>query len=153
MLAKARLGQDVAGEKQAAAAKKTATVGALVSKYLADSSDTVSTRHHVEISRYLEGYWKPLHALAVDGVRRPDIVRRLDELADEKGRVTADRARGALSAFFAWAIDRGYLDASPVLSIKRRATGGGRSRVLSEDELADVGVHAVTMTMAISSSS
>ena len=52
--------------------------------------------------------------------------------------MTADRARTALSAFFAWAIDRGYLDLNPVQNIQRRAQGAGRTRVLSEVELAAV---------------
>jgi integrase len=43
-----------------------------------------------------------------------------------------------LSALFAWAIDRGYVEANPLSRVKRRSKGGGRERALSIRELVAV---------------
>lgn len=137
ILAKARLGQDVVAEKHAAA-KKGASVGSLIERYLAARQSEVSGRYRVEMERYLKRYWQPLHAVALEDVKRHDIVRRVDEIAKEKGRVTADRAKDALGGFFAWCVERCFIDTNPANDIKRRATNGARSRVLSETELAEV---------------
>ena len=138
ILTHARVGRDIVGEKRAAKAKRPVTMGELVPKYLRDRQAEFRQATYVEASRYLERYWRPLHAQAIEAVQRRDIVAVIDDLAAEHGKVTADRGRTALSAFFAWAIDRGYLDLNPVQHIQRRAQGGGRTRVLSEPELAIV---------------
>jgi integrase len=138
ILAKARLGQDVVAEKEAAS-KRSASIGALITKYLTARRSEVGNRHYSEISRYLDQYWQPLHAMPLEDVARKNIVLRVDEIADEHGKVAADRARTALSAFFSWTIEKGYLDgANPASDIKRRATNGSRARVLSETELAEI---------------
>jgi integrase len=138
ILSSARVGRDIVAEKKAAKAKRPTTLGELVPKYLRDRQSQFREATYLEASRYLQRYWQPLHALAIEAVQRRDIVAVIDDLALEKGKVTADRARTALSAFFAWAIDRGYLDLSPVQHIQRRAQGTGRERVLSEAELVAV---------------
>ncbi|MBI4724746.1 MAG: site-specific integrase, partial [Rhodomicrobium sp.] len=138
ILAKARVGQDVAGEKKEARAKKAATVGDLVQKYLAVRQNELSSVYYIEITRYLERSWKPLHSHGIEAIQRRDIVARLDEIAADHGKVAADRAKDAISTFFAWAIDKSYIDASPIHHIKKRAKAGSRTRVLSEAELADV---------------
>jgi integrase len=118
VLAKARLGQDIVGEKEAAA-KKGASVGSLIERYLTARRSEVGNRHYSEISRYLEQYWQPLHAMVLEDVARKNIVLRVDEIAEEHGKVAADRARTALSAFFSWTIEKGYLDsANPASDIK-----------------------------------
>jgi integrase len=138
ILAKARLGQDVAGEKKAAREKKIATVGDLVRKYLTARKDEITSVYYREADRYLNRYWKPLHAHAIDKVTRRDVVTTLDDIAAEHGKVSADRAKAALSGFFSWSIDKSYLDASPVHRIRKRASNGPRVRVLSEEEIAAV---------------
>ena len=138
VLAKARLGQDVVAEKEAAA-KRGASIGTLITKYLVARRVEVGDRHYSEISRYLETYWQPLHTMALEDVARKNVVLHVDEIADEHGKVAADRARTALSAFFSWTIEKGYLDgANPASDIKRRATNGSRARVLTEAELAEI---------------
>jgi integrase len=52
--------------------------------------------------------------------------------------VAADRARTSLSTLFAFAIDRNHIDFNPTINIKDRGSNGGRTRVLSEPELAEV---------------
>lgn len=59
----------------------------------------------------------------------------VDKVAIERGPVEADHAKIALSGLYTWLIDRGTVEATPVLKIKSRASGGGRERTLSPSEL------------------
>jgi integrase len=138
ILAKARLGIDVVGERQAVRNKQTITLGHIVPKYLAAREGELRSKTLSEISRYLERTWEPLHAYAIETVTRQMIVGVIDDIERASGNVAADRARTALSGLYAWAIDRGYLEASPTLNIRSRAQNGTRQRVLSETELVAV---------------
>src|SRR5215813_7201824 len=130
--AKARLGTDVVAERTAAAEAmaKTITLGKVVERYLADRRDAKRKngepawrpRYLLEVQRHLTKDWAPLVGTAIKAVTRQDNV--IDDIAASQGRVAADRARTALSGLFAWAIDRGYADASPVIHIKPRAENG-----------------------------
>jgi integrase len=138
VLAKARLGEDVVEKKRAATAAKAANVGDLIKRYLKDRKGELRSATYSEQIRYLTRYWEPLHGLAVDRVTRRDVVLHVDRIAEERGKVTSDRARSALSAFYSWAIDKSLLDTSPCIGIRRRSTNGARSRVLSEAELVTI---------------
>ena len=138
ILTRARVGQDVVADKRAAKTKRTITLGELVPKYLRDCANRLRDTTYIGTTRYLDRYWKPLHDSPVEVIQRREIVAVIDDLAANHGKVAADRARAALSGFFAWAIDRSYLDLNPVQNIQRRAQGGSRTRTLSEPELAEV---------------
>ena len=138
ILAKVKLGHDPQAIKKANKKKAAVALGGLIDRYLAARADDMVASYFHATSRYLQADWKPLHGFAVDAIKRADVVNTLDDIAKERGKVTADRARAALSGFFAWALDRGSVEASPVLHIKNRANGGGRERVLSETELVAV---------------
>ena len=124
ILTRARAGQDVVGEKLIAKVKRTISLGELVPVYLSARQSELRAATYIEATRYLERYWLPLHAGAIEAVERRHVVRVVDQLADEFGKVTADRARTALSAFFAWAVERGYVDATlcSISSAGRRAS-------------------------------
>lgn len=146
--AKARLGADVVADRAAAAqaSATTVTLGKLAERYLADrkgarrpnGEPAWRPRYYLEVERHLTKDWRPLAATAIKAVGRLDIVRVVDDIAGSQGRVAADRARTALSGLFAWAIDRGYADATPVTHIKPRAENGARERTLTKDELREV---------------
>ena len=138
VLAKARLGEDVAEKKRAAKAAKITSAGDLIKRYLNERRSEFRPKTFLEQVRYLERYWSALHDTPIETITRRDVVLQLDTIAEAHGKVSADRARTALSAFFSWAIDKSYLDASPVIAIKRRNTNGSRTRVLSEPELAAI---------------
>jgi integrase len=144
-LAKQRAGEVAGGRDPAAeikaktmAAAKLVAVGSVVPKYLHDRQPVFRAATYSEQARYLERYWQPLHQLAFADVQRSLVVATIDTIAEKHGRVAADRARTALSAFFTWAIDRSYCDLNPVQNIQRRSQSGPRSRVLSEPELVAV---------------
>jgi integrase len=138
ILARARLGQDMVGEKRAAAGKQIVTLGAVVPRYLAARENELRPKSYAEARRYLERTWQPLHRHEIGAITRQHIVGVVDDAEAESGKVAADRARTALSSLFGWAIDRVYLDANPTLNIRARAQNGTRERVLSEAELAAV---------------
>jgi len=142
ILTRARIGQDVVAETRAAAkaqaARRSANFGKLVTAYLADCRAVLRPASHAASARYLERYWARLHPLSLDAVSRSDVVSVIDHVAVAHGKVAADRARAALSVFFAWAIDRGHVNLSPVQNIASRSQSEGRERVLSEPELVAV---------------
>jgi integrase len=138
--AKAKLGRDTLAEQRAERAKsRPKTLGELVEPYLKDRAPELRKRS-LYISRlYLEGpYWKALHARPLGELTRKEIVPIIDDMKEERGAVTADRAKTVLSSLFGWALDKGYVDANPCADIRNRAPSAGRDRVLSEDELVAV---------------
>jgi integrase len=137
VLAKARLGTDVAAIKRAAAAKAEGALalGQLVPRYL---QEHWRPRYYAEVKRQLEKDWKSLHGLGIDAITRQLVISRLDDVASGQGEVAADRARVALSGLFGWAIERGHCDSNPTLNISPRAPGRARNRVLTEKELVEV---------------
>ena len=106
MKAQARaLNRDILGEKaaaRAALAKEAITVGSLVTGFLEASQEKLRPKTYREWERYLQQTWKPLHKLRVDAATRKDVVGTIDAVANK---VTADRARTALGALYAWAIE------------------------------------------------
>lgn len=140
--AKAKLGVDTLGRQQEERAKPRATtLGKLIPAYLKarkegrDGEKALRERSLYIVGLYLNKHWEPLHKRAVDEIRRRDIVPLIDDMAEKRGRVTADRARTVLSSFFAWCLEKNYVEANPTGAIKNRATGGSRVRVLSEEEI------------------
>ena len=138
VLAQARLGQDVAGEKKKAQAKRSATLGALVERYIEDRTSELRPRTLEGFALHLRRHWQPLHGIAVDAITRRDIVGAMDKIGDTHGKSAADRAKASLSGFFAWALDRHYCEVNPVLGIRRRGGNASRDRVLAPAELADI---------------
>jgi integrase len=141
ILLAARAGKNLpAAEK--AKAKRDAnrkTMAAAIAEYLEARKPEFRARTFPEVKRYLENHWHPLHKLYVDEVSRGDVLATLDDIAAKSGKVAADRARTALSAFFGWCIDpKNYCDYNPARDIKARSTNGSRDRVLTAAELRDV---------------
>jgi integrase len=144
VLAKARLGTDTVGDEKKARAAELAeaaagtTLGALVPKYLEAREGELREKSYREIDRYLTKTWASLHSRRLADIGRTDIVARVDELCVSPGKVSADRARVALSGLFSWAMERGHCENNPTASVKARANGTKRSRTLTEAELVQV---------------
>ena len=136
LLAEVGAGKDPARAK--GEERQASSLGRAIELYLAARRDGLRPKTHAEFSRYLRVAWRALHGLAVHTVQRRYVVAVLNEIEAERGRTAADRARGALSAFYGWAIDRSYCEVNPVSNIRQRHEGGARCRVLSEAELTAV---------------
>lgn len=136
ILSKARLGRDTAGELKAAAkARSVATMRELIPRFLKAKEGRGSAEYHYQLSLFLNRYWQPLHKFETSEIERRHIVVVLDKLAGAHGKVGADRAKSALSVFFAWSIEHGYRDTNPAANISKRAASGSRERVLTQPEL------------------
>jgi integrase len=86
---------------------------------------------------YLTGtYFQPLHSKSLAKITRKDIAPCLNSIEAESGSITASRCRAHLSAFFAWSITQGHVDANPVIGTEKPKTGPARNRVLTDNELA-----------------
>jgi integrase len=138
ILAAVALGQDPQADRADRRAKDQLTMRNVVTEYLDAKRDEVRPRTLVEATRYLSTgtYFRPLHAMPIDAIKRKDIAPCLVAIARKNGSVTAARARASLSAFFTWAMQMGYIEANPVIGCVEPEDSEGRERVLSNDELA-----------------
>jgi integrase len=134
-------GHDPAAEKkrtEAEDARKDLRVSAVVDDWLKVRKEDMKPRSHVEWTRHLKQHWKPLHKLMLGAVTRQDIAAQMRTIAKDSGPVSANRARGALSAMFAWAIGEGLCEANPVIGTNKAAEEKPRERLLDDSELAAV---------------
>jgi integrase len=138
ILAEARLGNDARAKNIDKCATDAISLGAAVQLYLDARGAEFAPVWLPEVKRYLERYWIGFHGRQLSSIERSELIRELDEIARSRGATTADHAKKSLSALFAWAIDRGYVEANPLSRVKRRSKGGGRERVLSIRELVAV---------------
>jgi integrase len=138
LLAAVRLGRDPASEKAEARARAGDTFEAAIRRYLIRQKERLRPRSYSAAEFYLLTHFGPLHPLPVAGINRRTIAERLSEIATSSGPSAADRARATLSAFFAWALREGLVEANPVVATNRHAPAKGRERVLTDTELAEV---------------
>ncbi len=71
-------------------------------------------------------------------IAKSDILRILDNLVDAGKPSAANHAFAAIRKFFNWCVERGLLETTPCLGIKSPAKMKSRSRVLTDQELANV---------------
>jgi integrase len=113
------------------------TFGKELARFLARQKLRLKPRSYVEVDRHLNKRAKPLHGLLLAGIDRRRVASLLSQIADENGRISANRVRASLSAFFAWAIREGMLDFNPAVGTNR-ADEVARDRVLSLQELREI---------------
>ena len=138
VLAKVHLGEDPAGARFEAKAKATETLVAVADRFLRHKETKLRPASYYSTRLYLMRHLKPLHQLRVDKIGRRDVASRLSAIAENHGAVSADRARSALSALFAWCVTQGICDSNPVIGTTKYAEPSSRDRVLTESELAAV---------------
>jgi hypothetical protein len=110
VLAKAALGGDPQGEKEAKRQAATKTFRSVVASYLEAKARMLRASSLRVTKLYLEGpYFKPLHITAVTSVTHADVAACIRSIERDHSTATAAAARRALSAFFAWAIAEGMM--------------------------------------------
>jgi integrase len=132
--AKIRLGEDPAGAKAEGRARVAETMDAQLRLYLAQKRGSVRPRSYAGIERHLIKHCRRLHGVPLAKIDRRAVAATLTTIAGKSGPIEANRVRASLSAFFAWCIREGLLDANPVAGTGRRPERS-RSRVLSSEEL------------------
>lgn len=138
ILARVRLGQDPASDKQAARARVADTVGALLPRFLSRQRARIKPRSLIETRRHLEKHAKPLHALPITKLDRRTVAALLSKIATDYGPSASNRVRNSLSAFCTWAAKEGLTDANAVAFTNRAIEGGPRKRLLADEELAAI---------------
>jgi integrase len=89
-----------------------------------------------ETKRIIEADLKPQwKQKLVKHVTKRDVIKLLDAIVDRGSPVMANRVRALLSKFFAWAMERDLVDASPVVSIRAPAEETTRDRILTDAEI------------------
>jgi len=68
-------------------------------------------------------------------ITKLDIDELLDAVADRGGGLSANVIHSMLRSLFIWSVGEGFLDASPMVNVKRPLKVSARDRVLSEDEI------------------
>jgi integrase len=74
-------------------------------------------------------------AVELRHVHRRDVNRVLDPIMERGAKQEALAVFKHMRAMFAWAVERGDLDSSPMQGMKAPAEGSSRDRVLSDDEI------------------
>jgi hypothetical protein len=142
------LGQDPQGSKKAA--RSRATLGSIIEAYLEAAKQRQRASTYQLTLQQLNTLWEPLHRLTVDEITRAVIADRLRAIAKERGPVSANRARDALSAMFAWAIGEGLCDSNLVIGTNRQQENAPRERALSDAEIAKLWLACADSDMGVS---
>ena len=137
-LAAVQLGRDPQAEKTADRARASITLGAKIDDYLAIKRKKLRETTIRNMEGSLKGYWRPLHGMELHRITKADVAARVTELRTRNGEATALATRGALNAFFAWAIGEGLCDNNPVIGTNRPDKSKSRNRVLTDQELRNV---------------
>lgn len=130
------LGTLAAGDDPFAKPLAAEAFGAEIERYLERKRPALKPISFSEVARYLRQHCAPLHRLRLGEIDRRTIAVLLAEIERTRGPVARNRLRSALSAFFAWTVTEGLLDANPVQGTAKANENGSRERVLTPDELA-----------------
>jgi integrase len=104
-----------------------------VERYLERKRSSLKPDSFLGAQRYLCNHSAPLHRLGQ--IDRRKIAALLGDIETNSGPTARNRARSALSAFFAWTITEGLLETNPVAGTAKADEGNSRERVLTKDEL------------------
>jgi integrase len=135
ILARARLGFDVAAEKRERRAQAAETFGALLKRYFIAQQRAVRQSTFKQIERRLLKLASPLHPLPLVAIDRRTISGLLSTVAEERGPTAAANLHSSLSGYFSWLIGEGLLDENPLLHANKPKPHPARDRVITEDEL------------------
>lgn len=134
--AKVELGVDPAAEKAATRNIHHTKFGSAADRYLAVKNTVLTPQTWKATKRYLEVYWAPLRMRPINEITPRIVAPILASLSEQHGRTAAARARGVLSAFFAWAIKEQLAERNPTIGTNNPEDGIlARDRVLDDGEI------------------
>jgi integrase len=139
-------GRDPAEEKRVAAAAET--FGEMASEYIERHAKVKKRswrKDELTIAREMLPRWKHTKANAV---KRRDIIKMLDDIADRGSPIGANRALEIVRKIYNWGISRDIVEANPCHQIPKPSPERQRARVLNDAEIKKVWDAAVTDTPA-----
>ena len=142
----AKRGRDVVAERREELAGKRAAeraerqrscrlLGKLIDIYLADAATKLRATTMRDSSRYLRTVLAPLHDHDADALDQRTIAPVLAQVAAERGRTSANRARAYLSACLSFGVGNGMLERNALIGTKRPQPEQRRDRILDDGEL------------------
>jgi integrase len=134
LYARVKLGHDPQGEKTHARVKAAETFEAVAALYLARQRVALRPRSYPDVERHLLVHAKPLHQLQLARIARRDVAMVTAAVTNNAGKVTGNRVRTSLSAFFNWCLGEGLAENNPVVGTNRNEERP-RDRVLTAEEL------------------
>lgn len=138
MLAHVQLGTDPHAEREAAKVRAAVTFGSELPRYLARAESRLRASSFRDVRRYLDVQSRPLHGMPLTDVRRAHVAALLGKIAETSGPFASNRARAALSAFFAWMVGEGLTETNVVIGTNKATAETARDRVLTDAELVAV---------------
>jgi integrase len=138
ILAKVRLGIDPQAERRTAIDKAGDFFEDLGQRYLKAAKSRLKPGSYDQVERHVTKYWAPFNRRSIHAINRADVAKRIGEIAEASGIVTANRARATLAAVFTWAMRQGELEANPVTATNKAGEETPRDRVLPDSELVEV---------------
>ncbi len=137
-LRKVRHGINPAAEKRAMKARKgdPDQFSATVETFLDRHARRNRSKHETE--RIFRVYVAPRWGKrSIKDIGRPDVIHLLDHVEDNHGPVMADAVLAQIRKLFNWALERGILDATPIVRGMRRSNPKKRARQrwLRENEI------------------
>jgi integrase len=135
-IAKQRFAQVALGQDPGAKAAPQITLRQAIDLYQAQAAVRPSTfkkREHA-----LRTSWAPLHSRPLASISRADMSAVVENIAAERGRSPAGRARITLNALCTWAVQRGLIEHNLVSGSVNPASSSSRDRVLEDSELTAV---------------
>jgi integrase len=135
LYAKVRLGQDPAAEKAESITRASETFESVLEVFLTRQAERLKPRSYVGVEYHLRVQSKPFHRLPLAQIDRRAIARLLAEIGVASGPYAANRLRASLMTFFTWCMREGLIESNVVIATNKNDEGGGRERVLSDDEL------------------
>jgi integrase len=137
-LAQIAAGSDPAADKQikkaAARASADDLVETAVEQFIRRHVKPLKSAREAErlLRREVLAPWKTRRLAEIT---RRDVHKLIDGVLDRPAPILANRVRTHLKRFFAWAVERGLVQSSPVDSVRTPTTETPRDRVLDDDEL------------------
>jgi integrase len=133
----ARQGRDLIAEEEQArnARDQSYTVEQLVSEYMRRRVRGGQLRTANEIERILRRGLAPLMTRKAADIKRRDLRRLLDDVADQGREREAGKRRQVVNAMFKWGVTQDILEANPCDGLSSYGHGKPRDRVLSDDEI------------------
>jgi integrase len=122
---------------QAEAAHKANTVEQLIARFTAQHIEkntrpaTQAQARHV-FNHIVLPKWQ---GRPIAEIKRRDVIALLDDVAEERGGVMANRTKGYLSRLFRWLCAKDVIEASPVIGVERPVKEIARDRVLTDSEI------------------
>jgi integrase len=117
-----------------AAERAAMTFDELAELYLNERVARQTPKSLAVVKSFLTGARQHFGTMKAKDIARADVIAYLREKA-KAAPVAANRTRSIMSTLFAWAMDEGHVDTTPMIRIPKPATEQPKDRIIHDDEL------------------